>query len=415
MSVIAFAALVLVPQAQTTPPPSWETLAGEYDLAFERWCQEGVHEEPGTERPAHPALAYWKRFESMSDEGEGKATLWMLSNQDSLPREQSPPGAALLARVRRGGDAEWVGAALFELGARRNAFDADELIGFLEERMVTSALDPLRARASLALAEVVAREDAERAAYLRVWAPMLVHQGVDLAPDEALAREDLDELGARLLDAVQKEASAHFEQAYREGSDGVYYPVSGAPPDPEALWRPVIEELATRGCTRAQLWALQNAPWQLDEAGKLRLRRFLEIAVESTLAEDELRSFGYSIGGLVYKLGLPSVEPSIQRLIEQSPDAARPGLLFSLGDAVCETAGEDAAQRERGLALLREACERWPASEEAKRAEGRLFRYTNLVVGKPVPDFDTLDADGNAFKLSDYRGKVTVIDFWGFW
>jgi len=26
-----------------------------------------------------------------------------------------------------------------------------------------------------------------------------------------------------------------------------------------------------------------------------------------------------------------------------------------------------------------------------------------------------LDADGKAFKLSDYKGKVTVVDFWGFW
>ena len=43
----------------------------------------------------------------------------------------------------------------------------------------------------------------------------------------------------------------------------------------------------------------------------------------------------------------------------------------------------------------------------------RLIR--SLVVGKPVPDFETVDPDGNAFKLSDYRGKVTVIDFWGFW
>jgi peroxiredoxin len=32
-----------------------------------------------------------------------------------------------------------------------------------------------------------------------------------------------------------------------------------------------------------------------------------------------------------------------------------------------------------------------------------------------APDFESVDQDGVAFKLSDYRGKVIVVDFWGFW
>ena len=414
MSVIASLALLLSLQAQTTTPQaSWETLATEYDLAFEHWIHAARELAPGAEQSVHPAATWWARFEELSDQGEGKATLWLLANRGNLP--SAPPAAGLLARVRRGGEADWVGSALFELAASREAFDAEELDGFLEERMVEATLDPVRARAALALAVVVAPEDAARAAYLRTWAAMLVHQGVDLAPGEELARADLDELAGRVLDAVQRESDAYFELAYRAGSDGVYYPVSGAPPDPEALWRPAIEELATRGSTRAQLWALSNAPWELDVAGKQRLRGFLEAVVASGLSEEELRDFGWQVGGLVYRLGLEAVEPCIRRLLEKSPDAARPGLLFGLGDAVCEASGEDAAQRERGLAALREVRERWPTADEAKRAEGRIFFFTNLVVGKTSPDFETADADGNAFKLSDYRGKVTVVDFWGFW
>ena len=38
-----------------------------------------------------------------------------------------------------------------------------------------------------------------------------------------------------------------------------------------------------------------------------------------------------------------------------------------------------------------------------------------LAVGKLAPDFTTKDADGVEFKLSDYRGKLVVLDFWGFW
>jgi hypothetical protein len=40
---------------------------------------------------------------------------------------------------------------------------------------------------------------------------------------------------------------------------------------------------------------------------------------------------------------------------------------------------------------------------------------TGLNIGQSAPDFTTKDADGVEFKLSDYRGKVVVLDFWGFW
>ena len=38
-----------------------------------------------------------------------------------------------------------------------------------------------------------------------------------------------------------------------------------------------------------------------------------------------------------------------------------------------------------------------------------------IKVGRIAPDFETEDVDGTPFKLSDYRGKVVVLDFWGFW
>lgn len=48
-------------------------------------------------------------------------------------------------------------------------------------------------------------------------------------------------------------------------------------------------------------------------------------------------------------------------------------------------------------------------------AKAELFELRNLRVGKTAPDIDGEDLDGVKFKLSDYRGKVVVIDFWGDW
>lgn len=48
-------------------------------------------------------------------------------------------------------------------------------------------------------------------------------------------------------------------------------------------------------------------------------------------------------------------------------------------------------------------------------AEGNLFELQRLAIGKVAPDIVGEDIDGVPMKLSDYRGKVVVIDFWGDW
>jgi len=50
--------------------------------------------------------------------------------------------------------------------------------------------------------------------------------------------------------------------------------------------------------------------------------------------------------------------------------------------------------------------------ESAKR---ELFAIRNLSVGKTAPEIVGTDLDGVEFKLSDYRGKVVFLDFWGDW
>lgn len=51
----------------------------------------------------------------------------------------------------------------------------------------------------------------------------------------------------------------------------------------------------------------------------------------------------------------------------------------------------------------------------ADAARGAIFEMTNLAIGKEAPDIVAEDIDGVEFALSDYRGKVVVLDFWGNW
>ena len=48
-------------------------------------------------------------------------------------------------------------------------------------------------------------------------------------------------------------------------------------------------------------------------------------------------------------------------------------------------------------------------------ARRELFELNNLNVGDVAPDIVGSDLDGEPFKLSDYRGKVVMLDFWGQW
>jgi thiol-disulfide isomerase/thioredoxin len=49
-----------------------------------------------------------------------------------------------------------------------------------------------------------------------------------------------------------------------------------------------------------------------------------------------------------------------------------------------------------------------------------LYDYTfnqepKFIVGEVAPDFEGKKADGSTLKLSDYRGKLVLLDFWGTW
>lgn len=51
----------------------------------------------------------------------------------------------------------------------------------------------------------------------------------------------------------------------------------------------------------------------------------------------------------------------------------------------------------------------------ADQAGAMIFEIENLQEGKPVPEVEGKDSTGASFKLSEYRGQVVVLVFWGSW
>ena len=55
------------------------------------------------------------------------------------------------------------------------------------------------------------------------------------------------------------------------------------------------------------------------------------------------------------------------------------------------------------------------ADASFKSFEKRALAKLRIAVGKTAPEIEGPDLDGESFKLSDYRGKVVLLDFWGDW
>jgi len=54
-------------------------------------------------------------------------------------------------------------------------------------------------------------------------------------------------------------------------------------------------------------------------------------------------------------------------------------------------------------------------SSRSAVAQAKKHSAADLAIGKLAPEISGVDVDGRKFKLSDYRGKVVVLDFWGDW
>jgi cytochrome oxidase Cu insertion factor (SCO1/SenC/PrrC family) len=54
-------------------------------------------------------------------------------------------------------------------------------------------------------------------------------------------------------------------------------------------------------------------------------------------------------------------------------------------------------------------------SSRSATAQVKVHSPLDLRIGKVAPEISGVDVDGRKFKLSDYRGKVVVLDFWGDW
>jgi hypothetical protein len=249
----------------------------------------------------------------------------------------------------------------------------------------------------------------------------------DAPPDAPALLTEFDALRAEM-----RQASDDFMKSLPRADDGS---ITGTDEDfardPVPGFLPRFLELGRRaGATEAGARALETA---LSLAGRARdqgggrevQREIAELLLARFVDTPHMARAAGAFGSLRYSLGSAEAEGYLRRTLEGTtvPDV-KAAATFELARVLHDTEltpGEShmngtprtdpAPARALFEALLRDH----PDSEPAKRAKGFLFELDHLQVGMVAPDIEAVDQDGMPFKLSDYRGKVVLLVFWGFW
>jgi len=178
------------------------------------------------------------------------------------------------------------------------------------------------------------------------------------------------------------------------------------------------EHAGTEHGLEASMWLLRNTWWE-REAGTMydSAAAIGDGIVEAYFDSPELAK----LPELHYVFSSEKRAELFGKLAADSPHSAtRAAALYSL--ARSELRSKDEATRALGRGRLETvvadfADEPYRLTTYGAVAAAALSPHGTaaLEVGKTAPEITGADYLGNPMKLSDYRGKVVVLDFWGDW
>ncbi|NOT30046.1 MAG: redoxin domain-containing protein [Planctomycetes bacterium] len=224
----------------------------------------------------------------------------------------------------------------------------------------------------------------------------------------------------RLEQRIAEERKSWFEFKLQAKSEAERAELNAAFPRDEFVAELIAlarQGKATDVAARAWIDVLRISGWVED-------RELHSRAVECLLAEHVTSPhMGTLISMLLYGApawAAPVAADALRKIMAANSDAGmRQECLAELALLLGTEATFGEAGRTEAEALLRRI-EAEFGDTDFNAMTGRQFaagarnESEHLRVGQVAPDFEVNDQDGLRFKLSDYRGRVVLLDFWGF-
>jgi hypothetical protein len=247
-----------------------------------------------------------------------------------------------------------------------------------------------------------------------------------VAVSAASADEELDKLTAAYAAAVQSLS----EQIKKLETESQPVDVDKLPhPDREFYpqFRAHAEKHAGQPAALPALtWLLENNNWITDgERRQVELRWVVDRLGSDHAADPNIKDAMDSLSWLSEPAVRDIVQPLYERVVKDNPDAgAKASAAFNIAktDYVCRVVSDGAGARsevvgdvKRARELFGQVVREYPDTEAAERAAGYIFELDHLQIGMKAPDFAGTDVAEREIKLSDFRGRVVVVAFWGYW
>jgi hypothetical protein len=239
--------------------------------------------------------------------------------------------------------------------------------------------------------------------------------GAQAEPSSQEALQAPDERLKAIVDRYNKKRSEVID-AYRaaktdEERSKILEGMPGADFVPD--FRALAEEAGqSDAAVKAWLWV-----FRLSESAEEK-REVLGVLTHDHVESSAMEELPGSLRYAGYDIGNEAVVDALRLLFEGSPVRSVQGnALFVLGAVLTDMGDKHAAEGRECFEVVATDFADVPYRSGTLKdaASGFLFEMDNLQIGMVAPDFEAIDENGVAWKLSDYRGKVTIIDFWGYW
>jgi cytochrome oxidase Cu insertion factor (SCO1/SenC/PrrC family) len=159
------------------------------------------------------------------------------------------------------------------------------------------------------------------------------------------------------------------------------------------------------GIENGLMWALMRGakPAQRKEVSGLLLTHYKDSESIGKLAQ-------------MYSRARTGGEAGLREIIEKSGDEkVRQGATYYLAEKLIG----NAETKKEGLTMMKKLIATPGLDKDnpklVAQGKGKIMIAEKLGIGCTAPDIVGTDQEGKEFKLSEYRGQVVLLDFWGIW